>query len=167
MKTNKRSAKPLKSKAFSLIEMLVVLTIIAILLTIAIPSSDGKVDKIRIRETIKLISLYKDKIAEFYTVNGVFPESNEQAGIPEPEKIIGNYLSAVEIKKGGFHLLLGNKISSKLQGKTLTIRPVFVPESLLSPISWICGYDAIPEGMESPTSNNTDIEKQLLPLECL
>ena len=146
--------------------MLVVLAIISILLTIAIPSSEGKVDKIRIRETIKLISLYKDSVAAFYTANGVFPETNEQAGIPEPEKIIGNYLSSVAIENGGLNLMLGNKINSRLQEKILTIRPVFVPESPLSPISWICGYDSIPEGMESPSSNNTNIERQFLPIEC-
>ena len=164
---NKYLRNSYRHSGFTLIEMLVVIAIMSILLMISIPSTRGKVSKAYIYESIKLVKPYKDIIASYYSATASFPNNNIEAGMPAEDLIIGNYLSAVRMENGAMHLLLGNKISSYLQGKTLTIRPIFVTGSPQSPISWICGYDEIPNNMQSPAANQTDIERELLPRDCL
>ncbi len=152
---------------FTLIEMLVVLAIISILLLSATPSTVGKYNKIHIQESAALVSGFKTYIAQYYALNESFPTDNEQAGIPAPNLITGNYLAAVYVENGALHLELGNKAHATISGKTLTIRPVFVPESTQTPLSWVCGYDSIPDNMVSPEGNQTDVNRIDLPVNCL
>lgn len=151
---------------FTLLEMLVVLGILSILLSLAIPSSAGKYSKIRIQETIKLVDNYKFNIEMYYRTTGAFPQSNAQASIPQPKDIIGNYLQATYLDQGAFHLELGNKIGSDLHGKKISIRPIFVPDIANAPISWICGYDTIPDSMQAAGENKTNISPTHLPIIC-
>ncbi|MFT5084545.1 MAG: type IV pilus assembly protein PilA [Lentisphaeria bacterium] len=151
---------------FSLIEMLVVLAIIAILATIAIPSSNGKINRVRVAESLKLVEGYKSQIENHYKIANEFPRDNKEAGLPKPEQIIGNFLQETSVDDGAFHLTLGNKIVPALQGKTISVRPIFVPEAANAPISWICGYDSVPEGMVAGGENRTDADVLYLPLEC-
>jgi type IV pilus assembly protein PilA len=41
-----------------------------------------------------------------------------------------------------------------------------VKDSPTSPISWICGYSATPEGMMAVGDNLTNVDKKFLPLGC-
>lgn len=158
--------KPLNS-GFSLIEIVMVLAVIAILAMLALPGRFGAITQERLVETIELIEPYKPVIENFYRTNGgKFPENNAAAGLPEPDQIIGNYLEKVVVRDGALHLYLGQKLPEQLHHKILTIQPVFVEDSLQSPISWICGYAQVPLGMQRAGTNLTDIEPIVLPGRC-
>lgn len=146
--------------------MLVVLAILSILLSLAIPSSTGKFTRIRVQETLKLIESYKFNVEHYYRISGSFPASNEDASIPKADEIIGNYLQATQLENGVFHLQLGHKIGGGLVGKTISIRPIFVPDIINAPISWVCGYDTVPDPMRAAGENKTDIEPIHLPIIC-
>lgn len=151
---------------FSLIEILVVLAIISILAVMAIPSKKGQIDRVRVNEALSLIEHYKKTIEAIYMIEGEFPLDNEAAGLPMPNEIVGNFLSATYIDRGAFHLQLGNKISADLQGKTVSVRPIFVPDVHNAPVSWICGNDTVPNGMIAAGENRTNIGLAHLPLKC-
>ncbi|TQV66701.1 prepilin-type N-terminal cleavage/methylation domain-containing protein [Exilibacterium tricleocarpae] len=157
---------PTKPRGFTLIEMVVVLAVVAILLTLALPDSSRTIVRTQMRESLKLIEHYQPLISAGYRSTGVFPADNEAAGIPPADKIIGNYVTAIVLEKGAFHLQFGNKIRNDLDGKRLSIRPVYVPNSPQSPVSWICGNDSIPTGMAAAGSNRTDIDSEFLPFHC-
>ena len=151
---------------FTLIEMLVVLGIIAILAVIAIPSFNPQVTRDQVTESIALIEDYK-KLVDFYHKSTLkFLKNNKEAGIPEPDKLLGLYVDNIELSDGAFHLHFGNKAHPAIKGKFLSIRPVVVKNSPQSPISWVCGKGAIPEGMSVIGENKTDIEPQHLPFPC-
>ena len=153
-------------KAFTLIEMMIVLAIIAILALLALPDSSSAIKQAQVQESLKLIERYKSDIATYYQSTETFPLDNDQLGIPEPKKLIGNYVSEIEIEKGAVHLLFGTKAHQQLAEKQLSVRPVFVPSSSQSPISWVCGYDVVPSGMLASGVDKTDIEPIDLPLLC-
>ena len=155
-----------RSFGFSLIEILVVLAIVAILALMALPSGEGKINQVRLKESLKLLDNYKVQIENYYRISGEFPRENADAGLPEPEQIIGNYLQATYLTDGALHAQLGNKIHKQLKGYIVSLRPVFVPGISNAPISWICGYDSVPDGMLVAGENRTDVDAIHLPLSC-
>jgi type IV pilus assembly protein PilA len=152
---------------FTLIEVVLVVAIIAILATLALPSRMGAITQQKVVETIELVERYKPLIEQYYRYNsGNFPEDNRAAGLPEPGKIMGNYLEKMELRDGAMHLYFGKKIATKLRHKIITIRPVFVENSVGSPISWICGLNETPSGMKAAGTNLTDVDRVFLPGRC-
>ena len=151
---------------FTLIELMIVVSIIGILAAVALPAYQDYTLRAKIVEGITLVAEIKPKIVEYYRARDRFPANNEQAGAPEPEFIIGNYVKQARVEAGAIHVELGNKIGGMLDGKVLTLRPIVVTGSPESPISWICGNDGPPEGMEAIGENRTTIEDRFLPAAC-
>lgn len=151
---------------FTLIEMLVVVAIIAILAMIAIPPKGYQHIQLQVVETLNLAEPVTAKVATYYALNGSFPENNDALGLPEAHKYVGNYLNGLTIEKGAIQLSLGQKSPEMLQGKTLTLQPVYVEGSPQVPVSWVCGYDSVPAGMNAAGDNRTDIDVKYLPLRC-
>jgi len=156
----------MRKRGFTLVEMLVVLAVIAILSLLALPSNSGRAVQLMIVETLELVEPYQQKIAERYSLDGQFPVDNDTAKMPAAEKILGNYLMAAEVEGGAIHLRLGQKMPSVLHGELLSLRPVYVANSPASPVSWVCGFDALPAGMLAAGVNRTTVKLQNLPLRC-
>lgn len=141
--------------------------IIAILATIAIPSQNGAITQRRVVESLELVAHYEPLIEDYYLDHdGEFPANNEEAGLPEPDKIIGNYLEKMEVRNGVLHLYLGQKLPTQLHHKIVSVRPVFVKDSPKSRISWICGNSGVPLGMTAAGIDLTDLDVQFLPGRC-
>ena len=151
---------------FTLLEMLVVLAVLAILATLVMPSNANRHIQQQVVESVELVERYKDHLEAHYVASGSFPEDNEAANMPEPDKLIGSYLQRVEVDNGAMHLQFGRKFPESLAGYWLSIRPLVVEGSPYSPLSWVCGYDTIPEGFEAAVDNRTDLELRYLPLRC-
>lgn len=155
-----------KSPGFTLMEMMVVLAIIAILAVFMMPVPQDNITRKQIAESLELIELYKKQLTLNYQTSLSFPDSNKDADIPEPEKLIGNFVTKIELKRGAFHLYFGNKAHLNLKEKIISVRPIRVKGSPESPISWICGLSPVPEGMEAVGNDLTNIDRKFLPLGC-
>lgn len=151
---------------FTLLEMLVVLAVLAILATLVMPSNANRHIQQQVVESVELVERYKGHLEALYFATGSFPLDNEAAKMPEPDKLIGSYLQRVVVDNGAMHLQFGRKFPESLTGKWLSIRPLVVEGSPVSPISWVCGYDAIAEGMKAVVDNRTNLELAYLPLRC-
>ncbi|HOY23747.1 MAG TPA: pilin [Cellvibrio sp.] len=151
---------------FTLLEMMAVLAVMAILLLISLPSFESKNTRAQINESIELIKPLKESMALFYLAEHKFPRTNQEAGIPKAEFLIGNYVQTIVLENGAFHITFGNKVHAKLKNKILSIRPMVVKDSPESPISWLCGNDAVPAGMIAVGANKTDIANINLPMNC-
>lgn len=156
----------IKSPGFTLMEMMVVLAIIAILAVFMMPVPQDNITRKQIAESLELIELYKKQLTLNYQTSSSFPDSNKDADIPEPEKLIGNFVTKIELKQGAFHLYFGNKAHLNLKEKIISVRPIRVKGSPESPISWICGLSPVPEGMEAVGNDLTNIDRKFLPLAC-
>ncbi len=155
-----------KSKGFTLIELMIVVAIIGILASIAMPAYQDYTMRAQISEALTLVGEVKADIREYYKYNGSFPKDNTAAGVPAPKHLIGNYVKQVTVRDGAVHVELGNRANSQLYGKTISIRPLVVKGSPESPISWGCGHAAPPKGMRAMGENRTDVADRILPAPC-
>ena len=156
-----------EQSGFTLLEMVIVIAIVAILATLAVPSYLSTVARDQIAESLHLLDQIKPEVEKYHRETASLPPRNADAAIPHPDKLIGNYVSSIELEDGGFHIHFGNKAVNALKGKQLSVRAIVVNGSPSSPISWVCGYSPIPQGMKAEAPNRTSIQPVgLLPLTC-
>ena len=155
-----------QKNGFSAIEMMVVVAVIAILAMIAIPSSVERIAKEHVLAAIPLADIAKDPIAAQWKLLKTLPMDNKEAGLPAPDKVVSNFISAVAIKDGVINMTFSNKANPKLKGKILSIRPAVIEEAQIVPIAWVCGYAKPPNKMLLLGANQTNIEDRYLPLAC-
>jgi type IV pilus assembly protein PilA len=151
---------------FTLIEMVIVIAIIAILALMALPSLMGQTARNQIKESIPLIDLAKRGVEMNYAANRELPADNAAAKLPPPERLNGNYVASIAVKDGAITMTFGNKVSGKLTGKKLTIRPAIDKQYTDVPIAWVCHQRAVPANKTAMGTNETNIDLDALPVEC-
>ncbi|WP_223670837.1 pilin [Kangiella shandongensis] len=151
---------------FTLIELMIVVAIIGILAAIALPAYQDYTVRAKIAESISLASEIQGSVKEYYKYHTKFPSDNHEAGVPKAKHLMGNYVSSIQVEQGAIHVTLGNKVNAPVKGKILSLRPIYVEASPTSPISWVCGGDAPPEGMLASGEDKTNIEPKYLPASC-
>ena len=155
-----------KQNGFSVLEVMVVVAIIGILAMIAIPSSIGRIVKEQVIAAIPLADIAKEPIAAAWKAAKTLPINNEEAGLPVPEKVVSNFVSALIVQDGVIHMTFGNKAHPQIKGKILSMRPAVIEESQVVPIAWVCGNAKAPEKMTIKGENKTTVSADYLPLAC-
>jgi type IV pilus assembly protein PilA len=155
-----------KQHAFTLIELMIVVAIIGILASMAIPSYQSRIIRAQIAEGVEIANSLKKNINEYYLKSHAFPVDNTQAGLPKSTYLIGNYVTEIEVVQGAIHLHLGNRINAHVKGKILTFRPAVVENSPNSPIAWVCGDAQAVPGMKAVGDNKTNVPAVFLEMDC-
>lgn len=155
-----------KKSGFTLLEMMAVVAIIAILAAMALPSYLFKITREQIEKSIPLADIAKTPIELAWKIGSELPANNEAAGLPNPDKVVNNYVQSVAIENAAIHITFGNRANGALKGKILTLRPAVIADANIVPIAWVCAGAEAPEKMTVIGTDKTNIDAQNLPLIC-
>jgi len=155
-----------KHQGYTLIELMIVVAIMGILATMAMPTFQERAIRAQVGEAIGLSEFAKDGIAAFYRANKRMPKNNAEAGLPPADRIIGNYVTGLEVVEGAIHVTLGNRVNRNASGKVLSVRPAVVAAYPQVPIAWNCGVAAPPGAMKVFGENRTSLSAPYLPVDC-
>jgi len=151
---------------FTLIELLVAVAVLAILATLALPSFQGPMVRQQIVDSSTVINVAKTAVSARWTATQKLPVDNADAGLPDGDKLVGNYVSSITVDGGALHVVFGNQVNGAIKGKTLTFRPAVVDAAPMVPVAWVCGLAETPDKMSAKGINRTDVDAKYLPLNC-
>jgi type IV pilus assembly protein PilA len=147
-------------------EVLVVVAIVAIIATLAIPGIQSGVVREQIVSAVPLAEIAKKPVAAIWATTQALPADNAGAGLPAADKIVNNHISAVAVQDGAIQITFGNSANGLIAGKILTLRPAVVEDEPVVPVAWVCGFAAPPGNMTVKGENRTDVPVGLLPFNC-
>jgi type IV pilus assembly protein PilA len=126
-----------KQTGFTLIELMIVIAIIGIIASIAIPAYQDYLARSQMTEALSLASGSKTAVAEFHVNWGRWPPNNASAGVSQPTSIKGKYVSYVSILPNSGVILARLKdtgVATGILGEQLTLSPILRSGS----IEWDC-----------------------------
>lgn len=124
---------------FTLIELMIVVAIIGVLASIAIPAYQDYTIRAQVAEGLQLAATAKNSISTYYADRGAWPADNAQAGIAAMTEIAGRYVDQVEVQNNAIDIRYGNDAHATIAGQILTLTATNNAGS----VAWICASGAI------------------------
>ena len=152
------------NNGFTLIELMIVVSIIGILASIALPAYKGYMIRTQISEGLILSGQAKIAIIDYYENRGIWPADNAALSLGS---ISGTYIGSIGNDGGQIVIIFGNNAHAdiKIAGQNrLTITPATSPNS--NNLTWVCGSAPIPTGASLAKPDATTIALKYLPNSC-
>lgn len=153
-------------RGFTLVEVMVVVSIIAILALMAVPNMQDTFIRNQIVEALPLLDIAKPPVQAQWALTKTMPADNAVAGLPSADKIVSNLISNVQIQDGVIHATFGNRANTLLKGKVITLRPAVIEDAPVVPIAWVCAAATAPEKMTVKGQDQTTVPARYLPAKC-
>ena len=160
-------------QGFTLIELMIVVAIIGILASVALPAYQDYTIRAQLAESLTMASSLKVAVADYFAASGAFPATNQAAicgdgggacsGSAATDNK-GNYVTGIAVAADGvLNVTLGNKANAAIATRVLSLRPGL---DTASNISWICGKANIPSGVTVAGTDATTVSPKYLSNAC-
>ncbi|HPE58880.1 MAG TPA: pilin [Thiolinea sp.] len=136
-----------QQNGFTLIELMIVVTIIGILASIALPAYQDYTKRTHVAEGLALANDAKIAITDYYATFGAYPADNIAVGMPAEEYITGNAVKGIKVE--------ANKITITYNEKVQTDGTVEIVGSISdASITWTCTGGNVPDIYRPSTCRN-------------
>ena len=135
-----------RNAGFTLIELMLVVAIIGILASIAIPAYRTYTIRAQVAEGINMTAFAKTRIADAFLNDGEAPADRLEAGLTAPATdTSGKYVLSLNVDNGVLIITFGHEANAAISGLTVTMTPY---ESGELGIVWRCGNAPAPAGLQ-------------------
>ena len=131
-------------KAFTLIELMIVVAIIGILASLAVSAYQTYTVRAQVAEALNFVAAAKVSIINAYKDSGTPPVDRAAAGMTAlPTDTQGNYVSQATVANGRLDITFGNNVHQDIFGNTLSVTPYTTTGGN---VIWRCGAAPVPAG---------------------
>jgi len=128
-----------RAAGFTLIELMLVVSIIGILAAVALPAYQDYTIRGKVAEGIGLTEVAKLAVKEYHDRWGVLPADNARAGLPRATDIRGRYVDSVSIANGVVEVVFNSEAGSPVKAKSLFLLPGINRDAPTGALAWRCG----------------------------
>ena len=136
------------NKGFTLIELMIVVAIIGILASIALPAYQSYTIRAQVSEGLELSGPAQTAVAAYVYDYGTFPTDNNDAALEVATNYSGSYVSSISVSGAVISIQFGNNANAQIDGETITLTAVDNAGSL----GWTCASGGVIKNVYLPSS---------------
>ncbi len=122
------------SRGFTLIELMIVIAIIAVLVSLALPAYQDYTIRTQVSEGLSLSAGAKLAVSEYYMETSLWPRNNDEAGLADKHAIIGHYTEHISVKDNVIEIKYGYEAAAAIFNQKIRL----TASGNGSNIDWTC-----------------------------